>query len=545
MKSIFTSVFILAFAIIFISETNAQSTPEAIIIEQPKDVIECEGSLDQYLFVVAAPSQKQYKIAYRWLKDGRAITSWVEDFGQLTFDTLRYRMSGLYNAELFAFDPNWTSAYGNPFNYDSARVSPIVSSDKANIYVLQPPSFMKDIESQTLKKGDDCIFTFDANIYGEHNMENPTYWTDIQWFKDSVALIDGDRISGAQSSILTINNIQETDYSTEYRVRLSGDCDTIWSNEFAVEQEPTIEFYIMGGYPFGPQCAAGTVSYRLAVKTDPVDFPFEYQWYRNGNPVEEDTNKYTYSVLPHPYPDHKEFRFSITWHPDFEEIEDEPAVDQDYYCEMWPKGFKQNKVDNYKEKQSWDYNFRWHKPIQLITDLEEEYTVEEGQPFELNIKGKSNYILYKWLKDGKDYGGSSNKFKIKKTGLYDSGIYQVEMSNECGITSSRKAKITVTPKQTITDIENNTADQEISIYPNPLTANSTLTINPSASGKVSVILTDLLGNKLANIFEDIIQQDQSESIKLNIDNIGLSSGTYYLIIQMGDRVETRQISILK
>jgi hypothetical protein len=376
-------------------------------------------------------------------------------------------------------------------------------------------------------------------------MDDPTYWTDIQWFKDSVALFDNEKYSGTQSSILNVINIEDSDYSVKYRVRLSGGCDTIWSNEFALEQEPTIEFYIMGGYPFGPQCAAGTVSYRLAVKTDPVDFPFEYQWYRNGIPIDEDTNKYTYSVLPHPYPDHKEFRFSITWHPDFEEIEDEPAVDQDFFCEMWPKDFEQNKVDNFIEKHKSNYNFRWHKPIQLITDLEEEYTVEEGQPFELNIKGKSNYILYKWLKDGKDYGGSSNKFKIKKTELYDSGIYQVEMSNECGFTSSRKAKVTVTPKQTITDIEDNIANQEISIYPNPLTPNSTLTINPSSSGKVSVMLVDLLGNKLANIFDDNILNGQRESITLNLDKIDLSSGTYYLIIQMGDRIETRKISVVR
>jgi hypothetical protein len=201
MKTFFTSVFIIAMALTLIQGANAQTTAEAIIIEQPHDAIECEGSLDQYLFVVAAPNDRQYKIAYRWMKDGRAISTWVEDFGQLTFDTLRYRMSGLYNAEVFAFDPNWTSTYGNPFSYDSARVSPIVSSGKANLYVLQPPLFMKEIESQTIGLGQSAIFTFDAHIYGEHNMEDPTYWTDIQWFKDTLALTDGDRISGSQSSI--------------------------------------------------------------------------------------------------------------------------------------------------------------------------------------------------------------------------------------------------------------------------------------------------------------------------------------------------------
>ena len=119
------------------------------------------------------------------------------------------------------------------------------------------------------------------------------------------------------------------------------------------------------------------------------------------------------------------------------------------------------------------------------------------------------------------------------------------MSNECGITSSGKAKVTVTPKQTITGIDDNSANQEINIYPNPLTSSSTLNIKSTTSGRVSVILSDLLGNKLADIFDGIIQSGQSELIKLNFDNVGLTSGTYYLIIQMGNSVETRQISVVR
>ncbi|MCB9221580.1 MAG: hypothetical protein H6615_07180 [Ignavibacteria bacterium] len=72
-----------------------------------------------------------------------------------------------------------------------------------------------------------------------------------------------------------------------------------------------------------------------------------------------------------------------------------------------------------------------------------------------------------------------------------------------------------------------------------------MTISPSSSGRVSVMLVDLLGNKLADIFDDIIQSGQSELIKLNFDNVGLTSGTYYLIIQMGNSVETRQISVVR
>ncbi len=534
MKSKFTTIFLVLISLILSIEAKAESSVEAIIIEQPNDVIECEGSLDQYLFVVAAPSQKQYKIAYRWLKDGRPISTWVADFGQLTFDTLRYRMSGLYNAELFAYDPNWTSSYGNSFSYDSARVSPIISSETANLYVLQPPSFMKDIEYQIVKKGDDCIFTFDANIYGEHNMDDPTYWTDIQWFKDSVALIDGDRISGSQSSILTINNIKETDYSTKYSVRLSSDCDTIWSNEFAVDKVPDVSIKSYTYHMNDPICSYFDMYYSVRFTTLPNYSPLEFQWFINDKPVESIEGKYIINTFTDSISNYTDVSIESLWNEDIE-----PIMKQSFYCEVWPKGFKENKITTRNIKGY------WHKPIKLIKDLENEYTVEEGKKLKFGVKAESNSILYSWYKDDKSLGGTSDSVTIVSAELRESGIYQLKMRNACGEIWSKKTKVTVAPKQTITGIKDNSTDQEISIYPNPLTSNSTLTISPGSSGEVYVMLVDLLGNKLANIFDDNIQLGQNESIKLNTDNIGLSSGTYYLIIQMGDKVETRQVSIVK
>lgn len=539
MKSIFTNVFIIALAIILNSESKAQSSTEAIIIEQPKDVIECEGSLDQFLFVEAAPSQKQYKIAYRWLKDGRAITSWVEDFGQLTFDTLRYRMSGLYNAELFAFDPNWTSDYGSPFSFDSARVSPIVSSDKANLYVLQPPSFIKDIETKTIRVGQGGSFTFDANIYGEHNIDDPSYWTDIQWFKGTRKLVDGEQfygtlLSGTKSSILTVSKLNKNDYSDEYRVRLSDDCDTIWSNEFAIDRGPEIILIkrtILNVYTW---CTNKVASVRINLGTDPPNIPMEYQWYMNDKLISEEPNKYSMSFKPLSTPNNHELNFTAFWNSDFEN-----ELFQKYRVDVWPKGYKENMFSREFMR------FVWTKPLELTKELEDEYTVEEGKEivFDPGVKGFA--IRYKWIKDGIETPVSDSIYRWKAARFQDAGIYYFEAKNDCGLIRSKNIRLTVTPKQAITGIENNSADKEISIYPNPLTSNSTLTISPSSSGRVSVMLVDLLGNKLADIFDDIIQSGQSELIKLNFDNVGLTSGTYYLIIQMGNSVETRQISVVR
>lgn len=516
-------IFLVFISLIISTEAKAQSSAEAIIIEQPNDVIECEGSLDQYLFVVAAASQKQYKIAYRWLKDGRPISTWVADFGQLTFDTLRYRVSGVYNAELFAYDPNWTSAYGNSFSFDSARVSPIVSSDRVNLYVLQPPSFMKDIEYQIVKKGDDCIFTFEANIYGEHNMENPTYWTDIQWFKDSVALIDGDRISGSQSSILTINNIKETDYSTKYRVRLSGDCDTIWSNEFAIYDEPTVIWSGIRIRDWG--CVGSTVELWVQNHSSVPGIPILNQWYMDGKILED---------IPGIVSGSKNDTLLI-----YLDTNNTFNYEAMFRNISWPEGYPNNSLEGVKSFVDFS------RPPHIIKDLDSLYTIEEGGLLKLSIIAEGTDNFYFWKIDDNEWFGRDDTLRLGQIRLDQSGKYQAKVYNMCDTVYSRIAEVIVTKKPIITGIEDNSTNQEISIYPNPLTANSTLTINPKATGKVSVILANVLGNKLATVYDDMIQAQQQQSINLNIDNIGLSSGTYYIIIQMGDKVETRQVSVVR
>ncbi|TNE33126.1 T9SS type A sorting domain-containing protein [bacterium] len=534
MKSIYTKLFLIVVLVLSYSGLKSENSVEAIIIEQPKDVIECVGSLDQYLFVVAAPSDRQYKIAYRWLKDERPITQWVEDFGKLTFDTLKFSMSGVYYAEIFAFDPNWTSLYGNPFNYDSARVSPIVKSDRVNLYVLQPPSFMKNIETQTVKRGEDCVFTFDAHIYHKHNMKDPTYWTYIQWFKGSVKLVDDDRISGSQSSILTIHNINKSDYSTKYRVRLIGECDTIWSNEFAIDPGPYIVLKKYGMLNVYTWCTNKRASVGFNVGTIPPNLPMEYQWYMNDKPIENKPNKYVMTYKPIPSQDYSELTITAFWNSDFENEEF-----QKYRVEIWPKGYE----DNIFSKEF--MRFVWVKPLELTTDLEDEYTVVEGQEIVFD-PGITGYALrYWWMKDGIETPVSDSIYRWKAARLEDSGIYYLEAINDCGKIRTKNAKLTVIPKQAIAGIEDNFTNQEISIYPNPLTSNSTLTIRPLFSGKVSVIVADVLGNKLATLYNDMIQAGRQKSINLNIHNIGLSSGTYFIIIQMGDKVQTKQISVVR
>jgi hypothetical protein len=365
-------------------------------------------------------------------------------------------------------------------------------------------------------------------------MQDPTYWTDIQWFNGKRMLVEGDKFSGTKSSILSVKNVNHNDYSTKYRVRLSDDCDTIWSNEFAIDRGPEIILIKRTMLNVYTWCTTQEASVKINVGTDPPNLPMEYQWYMNDRPIKEEPNKYAITFKPESLNNNTALIFKAFWNSDFEN-----ELFQKYRVEIWPKGYKENMFSQEFMR------FVWATPLELTKELQDEYTVEEGKEivFDPGVKGFA--IRYKWIKDGIETPVSDSIYRWKAARLQDAGIYYFEAKNDCGLIRSKNIRLTVIPKQAIAGIEDNFANKEISIYPNPLNSNSTLTISPSTSGKVSVILADLLGNKLANIFEDNIQLGQSESIMLNIDNIGLSSGTYYLIIQMGDRVETRQISILR
>ncbi|MER3328875.1 MAG: T9SS type A sorting domain-containing protein, partial [Candidatus Kapaibacterium sp.] len=504
------------------SNVMAQYYPEeAIIIEQPHDVVECEGSLDQFLFVVAAPSQKQFKIAYRWWKDGRPITNWVEDFGQITFDTLRHRLSGLYRAELFAFDPAWVSQYGNPFHYDSARVSPIVYSDVANLYVLQKPSFMKDIQSVYTKEGEGLSLTFDAQTYGEHNMSNPTYWTKIQWYKGMTPLTDGERYEGTNSSILNIENVMASDFGTDYRVMLLGECDTVWSNEFAISEAP---FALVSVDPTNVDgCVGDVVQLSVEAQSTISTINLVYQWWVDGVMVMDEAGKFNGANTPN-------LNVTLTTDLGYDGTEE-------FVCQVWPVGYADNGVISGPAMITW-------KTAPVITmDLSADYSAKEDEKVEMYITATGANLTYTWTKDGVDLANNNDSLVIDMVAMDDAGEYVVTVSNDCGEVTSATATLAVTQGPIITSVNANVGLGLSQNYPNPFNTNSTMTFNSQRGGNATVVMTDMLGNVVANLFNGTVNAGVDTRIDINVNN--LNSGTYFITLRMGDKVETRQVSIVR
>ncbi|MFA7327877.1 MAG: hypothetical protein WC121_14515, partial [Candidatus Kapaibacterium sp.] len=388
--------------------------PVVVIIEQPHDVIACEGSIDRFLFVVAAPDLKNYNIAYRWWKDGRKISDWVQDFGQINFDTLRYKMSGTYRAEMFVFNPRWKSDYGNPFNYDSARVSPVVFSESVNLYALQRPSFIRDIKPVTAGIGSSLSLTFDAQIYGEHNMEDPTYWTQIQWFRGTTPLTDNERYQGTQSSIFNIENVQATDYATDYRVRLVGECGIIWSNNFAIGEEPYASFTAQPISVDG--CEGEVVQLTAEAEATLLGTNLVYQWSVDGVTIIDEVGKFMGANSPNL---NVTLNLALAYN-----------GTEKFTCKVWPVGFPNNGAVSDAAL------ITWKSAPTITSDLSANYSAKEDEKVEMYITVVGDGLNYTWTKDGVDLNNDNDSLTIDMVVMDDAGEYVVTVSNDCGEVTS-------------------------------------------------------------------------------------------------------------
>ena len=494
--------------------------PEVLLISQPDDIIECEGTVDQFLFVIAAPSDKKLNVVYRWWKDGRPFSDWIPDFGQYNFDTLTFDMSGKYKAEIFVYDRNYNRG---PFNYLDAKVSETVFTNEVNLYVLQKPSFLRDIKSYVANYRENLTITFDANIYGEHNMEDPTYWTKIDWYKGNIELENNDRIAGADGSILTISGIISDYYANNYRVRLIGECDTVWSNNFVISEEPFANIILE---PIDVEdCVGEIVEFSVEAETNIQNSILTYQWMVDDTPIIDEVGKFSGANTS---------KLNVTLNTDLNFDGSE-----EFTCYVWVVGYPDNGMKSVPALIFW-------KDIPVFTmDLAPNYSAKEDEDIEMYVTVTGENLTYTWTHNGNDLGIDNDTLTLTSLAITDAGEYVVNVSNECGEVSSITAMLEVTTGPVITDVEQEFADGVINIYPNPLTSNSILNIRPEITGDVSVILSDLLGNRLADLYNGKVLQDENRAINLNIDKLGLNSGTYYLNIRIGDDIETRQISIVK
>lgn len=495
-----------------------KTPPNIIIIDQPNDIVECVGSTDRFFSVIAAPSDRYFEIAYRWWKDGSPVSDAKIQNGLLALDTLDYNMSGLYTVEIWAID---TMKAGD--DAVSQRISESVYSTPANLYVLQRPEFLSPVLNVTAATGTSHTFTIDAHFYGEHNMEDPTYWTQIDWYKGNVELEDNDRYEGTNASILTIENLQADDYADDYRVRLIGECDTVWSNNFSISAEPEVNITAQPISVDG--CVDGVVQITTEATVTVQGTNIMYQWMVNGAPIMDEAGKFSGTNTPN-------LNVTLTTDLGYDGTEE-------YTCMIYPEGYMDNSVVTDAAMITW-------KTAPFISaDLNSDYSVEEEQAITLAIAADGENLTYTWMKDGNDLGNDQATYDITSATMDDAGEYMVTITNDCGEVMSTTATLVVTAKTVVTSV---TADHGLGLeqnYPNPVIDNTTIRFNSEVSGQAVLALTDMMGNTVTNLFNGFVTANSPITTNINTNQLNLTSGTYFVTLRMGSKVETIQISVIK
>jgi hypothetical protein len=87
-------------------------------------------------------------------------------------------------------------------------------------------------------------------------------------------------------------------------------------------------------------------------------------------------------------------------------------------------------------------------------------------------------------------------------------------------------------------IDASALDMAIDLYPNPTKENAVLEINSEKPEKITVVLNDLLGNKIIDLFNGEIDVNK----KITIPTSSLSSGMYIVQIQSNGKTIQKKLT---
>ncbi len=466
--------------------------PVIRILTQPKEVINCVGSTNNY-FSVVAEIDFGGVLSYQWYYNNVEIPGATEAIYALP--PLRFDMGGVYHCKIS----------GN------GEAEPILSQPVL-LYAVEATKITRQPQVVYAATGSVASFEVDVHITPG---DNPLLQPKIRWYRGTTPLVDNDRIAGSNSSIMTIRDLRPGDFGSNYYVIVEGLCGRDTSDPITLSEKPRIV-----AQPIADRqvCEGEDVTLTVnAVSTIP-GFTLKYQWKYNGNYLEEG-GKYTGVNTP---------SLTIT-----------NVTDTDaglYSVEINIEGFDQLTVGPATLAV-------FKKPV-ITSDLPPTYQVNTGQPIVLTVAASGDNLSYQWYKDDQIINVTEPSLEITSARTEDAGTYKVKISNQCGEVWSRECVVSVTFK---TILEVTDESNGVLLYqnkPNPFDNLALIEFLLPSKGFVRLSLSSILGDINLNLINSEMNSG-IHSIEINSEKLNLPSGVYIYTLEFNGKKYSKQMILTR
>ncbi|MCX6154900.1 MAG: immunoglobulin domain-containing protein [Candidatus Kapabacteria bacterium] len=440
------------------------------------------------------------QITYQWYKDGVALAGQTNPSLQLT--AVATPNSGVYNCMVSGnaiCTPTW--------------------SDNMPLYIALGTVITKQPATTIGNLGGTAAFSVSAHVNGAP----PNYPIAVQWYKGAVALVNdtispNSKISGANSSILTISNITAANFGTDYSAKITGLCGSTVATSNASLTQLTASF--ITDLTDVTTCS-GIPLVSLTIKATTNTGTLAYQWYKDGAKVSDGsgiTGSKTASL----------------------NIASPTAANVgSYYCIVTVVEY------NYNLTSKTGKLIINSKPA-ITSQPTKAIAASTGKAFSIVVAASGSSITYQWSKDGGDISGATNAtFTIASAASTDAGNYVCKISNMCGDVWSDTATVTVSYSNMMS-VNDKSVDGFIlsSSKPNPIDGQGTISFTVPYETNVKINLVDATGRKAAELFNGYANQGSTD-LKISTDELNLTSGVYYYTMKAGSVVITQQMVVIK
>lgn len=530
------------------------------IARQPLSATICLGA-ETSLSVIANGTVR----GIQWQKESPTAGGFVNIPGattaQIFLTNATYNTSGKYRALVFGTCGTDT-----------------VATSLATVFVASPTRISRPVENQFSAIGGTATLTVEAEAAGIAPSNEPMY----MWYRNGVALTDDARISGSNSSTLTINNLQSGDTSATYYVMVTGACG-------APAQSNTARIFVPGlTITQAPQsvevCNGANATLSVTASSSVTGSNITYQWMRNGQKLNNGGNisgattgtltitgvsaadvsaQYTAIITSQPG------NVQDTTAPVSVNLKAATAISAQPTAQSVCEG---SPLDLGVTAAGAGLTYEWRmngtaipgatnatytvpsasmamagsysvivrgdcgevtsstvevavRPATAITQQPTAVSQNQYNTLTLSVGAAgAGTLSYQWLKDGSNIPGATTATYTKTDSRpSDAGRYSVIITGECGSVTSNEVIVSISTS--IADIP--AAGYSVApVMPNPVSEAGQISFILGNSEQAKVTITDMFGREIAVVYNGFVNADQAFSVSFNTVELNMTAGVY-------------------